>query len=85
MHTQPLKRFAIGAGAVVLGGVYWFPFRRWFRHWGATPEEVARGMAGDALEAKVREFAKQTKTTKRTDTRSLSDIDDDTLARSITG
>ena len=28
--------------------VYWFPVRRFFRHWGATPFELARRMPGDA-------------------------------------
>lgn len=50
MQTQPLvRRHPLGLGAVVLAGAYWFPFRRWFRRWGATQEEVVRPMAGDAL------------------------------------
>jgi hypothetical protein len=32
--------------AVVL---YWFPIRRWMNHWGATPSDLARVMAGDSL------------------------------------
>jgi len=34
---------------VVLAVLYWFPFRRWMSRWGATPSELARTMAGDAL------------------------------------
>jgi hypothetical protein len=50
MQTQRLpRRFAVAAGVVALAGVYWVPFRRWFRRWGATPEEVGRRMAGDEL------------------------------------
>ncbi|HZD87164.1 MAG TPA: SRPBCC family protein [Gaiellaceae bacterium] len=50
MQTQRTpSRFAAVAGVVTLAGLYWLPFRGWFRHWGATPEEVARPMAGDAL------------------------------------
>jgi hypothetical protein len=50
MQTQRVpSRFAVAAGVVTLGGIYWFPFRSWFRRWGATPEEVAHRMAGDAL------------------------------------
>jgi hypothetical protein len=48
MQTQALTRFA-GPAAAALVGVYWFPVRRWFRRWGATPEELARPMAGDPL------------------------------------
>ena len=29
--------------------VYWFPLRRWMSRWGATPLDLARVMAGDAL------------------------------------
>jgi hypothetical protein len=29
--------------------LYWFPIRRWMSHWGATPSDVARVMAGDGL------------------------------------
>jgi hypothetical protein len=39
---------ALGA-ALALGIVYWFPVRRWFSRWGATPEELARAMPGDTL------------------------------------
>ncbi|MHB1569250.1 MAG: SRPBCC family protein [Solirubrobacteraceae bacterium] len=35
--------------AVALAAGYWFPVRRWFSRWGATPEELTRPMAGDAL------------------------------------
>lgn len=50
MQTQRVpSSFAVGVGVVTLAGLYWFPVRGWFRRWGATPEEVARRMAGDAL------------------------------------
>lgn len=42
-------RLAILGAALALGVVYWFPVRRWFSRWGATPEELARAMPGDAL------------------------------------
>jgi hypothetical protein len=29
--------------------LYWFPVRRWMARWGATPSDLARVMAGDAL------------------------------------
>ena len=29
--------------------LYWFPIRRWMSHWGATPSDLTRFMAGDAL------------------------------------
>ena len=29
--------------------LYWFPIRRWMNQWGATPFDLARGMAGDGL------------------------------------
>ena len=29
--------------------LYWFPIRRWMSHWGATPSDLTRVMAGDAL------------------------------------
>jgi hypothetical protein len=29
--------------------LYWFPIRRWMNHWGATPSDLARVMAGDSL------------------------------------
>jgi hypothetical protein len=32
---------------VTLTALYWFPIRRWFRRWGTTEEDRARGMAGD--------------------------------------
>jgi hypothetical protein len=34
---------------LVFATLYWFPVRRWMNHWGATPSDVARVMAGDAL------------------------------------
>jgi hypothetical protein len=34
-------------GALVLGGLYWVPLRRWFGRWGATPADLARLMPGD--------------------------------------
>ena len=35
--------------AITLAVLYWFPVRRWFAHWGATPDDLARVMAGDAV------------------------------------
>ena len=29
--------------------LYWFPIRRWFARWGATPDDRGRVMAGDAM------------------------------------
>ncbi|PWT75698.1 MAG: hypothetical protein C5B59_08255, partial [Bacteroidetes bacterium] len=29
------------------GLLYWFPVRRWFNHWGTTPDEVKSDMPGD--------------------------------------
>ena len=29
--------------------LYWFPLRRWMNRWGATPSDLRRVMAGDAL------------------------------------
>jgi hypothetical protein len=29
--------------------LYWFPIRRWMSRWGATPSDLTRVMAGDAL------------------------------------
>jgi hypothetical protein len=34
---------------VALAALYWFPIRRWMNQWGATPSDLARVMAGDAL------------------------------------
>jgi len=34
--------------AITLAVVYWFPVRKWFRRWGATPAELTRVMPGDA-------------------------------------
>ena len=34
---------------LALALVYWFPMRRWFAQWGATPIELTRVMPGDAL------------------------------------
>lgn len=48
-RQQIPKRLAAGAGLATLAGIYWFPFRSWFRRWGATPEDVGRPMAGDDL------------------------------------
>ena len=38
----------LGAMLVLALG-YWFPVRRWFSRWGATPDELAHAMPGDAL------------------------------------
>lgn len=34
---------------LALAMFYWFPLRRWMNRWGATPPDLARVMAGDAL------------------------------------
>jgi hypothetical protein len=33
--------------------VYWFPIRRWMNRWGATPSDLTRVMAGDALPGRL--------------------------------
>jgi len=33
---------------LVLGLLYWFPIRRWYRRWGATDAELERAMSGDS-------------------------------------
>ena len=33
--------------AFALAGLYWFPMRRWFGRWGATPTDRTRVMTGD--------------------------------------
>jgi hypothetical protein len=33
---------------LALGLAYWFPVRRWYRHWGATTAEIERAVLGDA-------------------------------------
>jgi hypothetical protein len=40
-----LTLFAI----LTLSLLYWFPIRRWMSRWGATPSDLTRVMAGDAL------------------------------------
>jgi hypothetical protein len=40
-----LTLFAIFTFSVL----YWFPIRRWMSRWGATPSDLTRVMAGDAL------------------------------------
>jgi hypothetical protein len=32
-----------------LAALYWFPIRRWMSHWGTTPSDLSRVMAGDGL------------------------------------
>ena len=34
---------------LTLSVLYWFPVRRWMNRWGATPADLTRVMAGDAL------------------------------------
>jgi hypothetical protein len=43
------KRLSKLVAVLALTAVYWFPVRRWFSRWGATPEELARVMPGDGL------------------------------------
>jgi hypothetical protein len=40
-----LTLFAI----LTFSALYWFPMRRWMSRWGATPSDLTRVMAGDAL------------------------------------
>jgi hypothetical protein len=35
--------------AITLVVVYWFPIRRWMRHWGAAWSDLTRVMAGDGI------------------------------------
>jgi hypothetical protein len=44
---------------LTLALVYWFPVRRRFGRWGATPDEVARVMAGDSAIANPTHSATQ--------------------------
>jgi hypothetical protein len=48
-HRQLNRRLPKLVTGVALATVYWFPIRRWFSRYGTTPEELARGMPGDAL------------------------------------
>ena len=34
---------------LAVAALYWFPVRRWFGRWGATPDDLTRVMPGDAL------------------------------------
>lgn len=34
---------------LALALLYWFPVRRWFARWGATPDDLARVMTGDRV------------------------------------
>jgi hypothetical protein len=34
---------------LTLAVLYWFPIRRWMSHWGTTPSDLTRVMAGDSL------------------------------------
>ena len=34
---------------LTFSALYWFPVRRWMSRWGATPSDLTRVMAGDAL------------------------------------
>jgi hypothetical protein len=36
-------------GMLTLAALYWFAVRRWFAHWGTTPEDRTRVMPGDAV------------------------------------
>ena len=45
MLLMPLTFFAI----LTISVLYWFPVRRWMSRWGATPSDLTRVMAGDAL------------------------------------
>ena len=45
MLLMPPTFFAI----LTISVLYWFPIRRWMSRWGATPSDLTRVMAGDAL------------------------------------
>jgi hypothetical protein len=34
---------------ISIAALYWFPVRRWFGQWGATPDDLTRVMAGDSV------------------------------------
>ncbi len=38
---------------LMFAALYWFPIRRWMNHWGATPPDLMRVMAGDSLLARI--------------------------------
>ena len=42
--TPALVAFFVLLG---FGLLYWYPIRRWYRHWGATDAEIKRTMPGD--------------------------------------
>ena len=46
VRNRALRTLTLAATAVA-GLIYWFPVRRWMGRWGATPDELARRMAGD--------------------------------------
>lgn len=48
LRNRALRTLTLAATAVA-GLIYWFPVRHWMRRWGATPDELARVMAGDAI------------------------------------
>ena len=41
----------LATSLVIVGAaaLYWYPGRRWFGRWGATPDDLSRDMSGDAL------------------------------------
>lgn len=57
-HSK-IKQFVAGCGAAFLALAYWFPVRRWFNRWGATPFEVIRVMPGDKVIAEPTNSAMQ--------------------------
>jgi hypothetical protein len=47
--SEPLVPLIVIAITFISGTLYWFPVRRWLGRWGASPEDLSRLMAGDAL------------------------------------
>src|SRR5918993_1582871 len=44
---RPLQAAPFVIGSIVMGAALLRPVRRWYLHWGATPDEVARAMPLD--------------------------------------
>lgn len=53
MRTTAVKRGLAALAALLLAALalFWFAYRPWARHWGATDEEIARAMPGDDVVA----------------------------------
>lgn len=53
MRTTAVKRGLAALAALLLAALalFWFAYRPWALHWGATDEEIARAMPGDDVVA----------------------------------